>query len=62
MEPQQKLDAGSDEEEESGDHPANAARFVGSGILDGLSIGSDHSVSLLRPCCPYHRLPSGGVR
>mmetsp|Transcript_21568 Transcript_21568/g.46912 ORF Transcript_21568/g.46912 Transcript_21568/m.46912 type:complete len:743 (+) Transcript_21568:139-2367(+) len=36
--------ASSDDEEE--DSPANAGKFVGSGILDGLSIGSDHQFDM----------------
>ena len=37
-----------DDEEDSddADSPANAGRFVGSGILDGLSIGSDHQFDM----------------
>ena len=34
--------ATSEEEEDGVDNPANSSRFVGCGILDGLSIGSDH--------------------
>jgi len=36
----------SEEEDDDVDNPANASRFVGSGVLDGLSIGSDHQFDM----------------
>jgi len=38
--------ATSDEEDDDADNPINASRFVGSGVLDGLSIGSDHQFDM----------------
>ena len=35
-----------DEDSDDADNPSNASRFVGSGILDGLSIGSDHQFDM----------------
>jgi hypothetical protein len=37
---------GSDEDGDDADKLANASRFVGSGVLDGLSIGSDHQFDM----------------
>ena len=36
----------SDEDEDDSDNPTNASKFVGSGVLDGLSIGSDHQFDM----------------
>mmetsp|Transcript_45730 Transcript_45730/g.97230 ORF Transcript_45730/g.97230 Transcript_45730/m.97230 type:complete len:742 (-) Transcript_45730:14-2239(-) len=38
--------AASDEEDDSADNPVNSGKFVGSGALDGLSIGSDHQFDM----------------
>lgn len=40
----------SDGEEDNCDNVVNAGKFVGSGILDGLSIGSDHQFDMSL-CC-----------
>jgi len=38
--------ASSDDDEDDADNPLNAGRFVGSGVLNGLSIGSDHQFDM----------------